>query len=131
SAAQGFNRRQGMKMFTRHVSRQLAAVIEGQLTPQKAHEVEVHTAQCSRCRAEREQVSFGMKILEHLPLVEAPDAIWMSIEEVLQEHRSRKTWAIGWGRLAFAASLVLALVGAAYWSARRQEGTRWEVVRGD
>jgi predicted anti-sigma-YlaC factor YlaD len=118
-------------MFTRHVSRQLAALIDGELAPQKAHQVESHATQCARCRAERDQVSFGMEILEQLPLVEAPDAIWVSIEAALEDQRSRKTWAIRWWRLAFAASLVLALAAGAYWTAARQSGMRWEVVRLD
>src|SRR5260370_10533712 len=116
-------------MFTRHVSHQLAALIDGQLAEQEARHVEIHATQCARCRAEREQVSFGMEILEQLPLVEAPDAVWVSIEAALREHRSRKTWAVHWWRLAFAASLVLALAGGAYWRAARQSGMRWEVER--
>ena len=118
-------------MFTRHVSRQLAALIDGELAEQEARQVEIHATQCERCRTEREQVSFGMEILEQLPLVEAPDAIWMSIEAALQEHRSRKTWAVHWWRLAFVASLVLTLAVGVYWRAARQSGMRWEVVRLD
>jgi FecR protein/Putative zinc-finger len=120
-----------MKMFTRHVSRQLAALLDGELAEQEARQVEIHATQCARCRAEREQVSFGMEILEQLPLSEAPDAIWVSIETALQQHRSRKTWTVRWWRLAFAASLLLALAAGAYWSASRQSGMRWEVVRLD
>src|SRR5260370_11243989 len=115
-------------MFTRHVSHQLAALIDGQLAEQEARHVEIHATQCARCRAEREQVSFGMEILEQLPLVEAPDAVWVSIEAALREHRSRKTWAVHWWRLAFAASLVLALAIGVYWRAAPQSGLRLAVV---
>ena len=109
-------------MFSSHKSRQLAALIDGELAPQKARQVEMHATQCPRCRAERDQVSFGMEILEQLPLVEAPDAIWVSIEAALQEHRSPKTWAVRWRRLAFAASLVLALAAAHTGSPRVKRG---------
>ena len=118
-------------MFTRHVSRQLAPLIDGELAPKKARQVESHATECARCQAERKQVSFGMEILERLPLVEAPDAIWMSIEAALREQRSRTTWTVRWRRVAFAASVVLALAAGAYWSAARQSGMRWEVVRLD
>ena len=72
-AAEGSDRDKGIAMFTRHVSRQLAAHLDGQLAPPEARQVELHLAQCARCRAECEQVRLGMAILEHLPLVEAPD----------------------------------------------------------
>ena len=115
----------------RHASRRLAALIDGELAEPEAHKVEVHLGQCARCQGEREQVSFGMGMLERLPLVEAPDAIWRSIEAALQEQRSRKTWTAHWWRLAFAASLILLVAGGAYWRATRQSLTRWEVVRVD
>jgi predicted anti-sigma-YlaC factor YlaD len=113
-------------MFTRHVSRQLGAFLDGELGEQEARRVETHVAQCASCRGEREQVRFGMEILRGLPPVEAPDAIWASVEAALDEHRSRKMWVVHWWRLAFVASLVLAC-----WIAARQPGVRWVVVRFD
>jgi hypothetical protein len=119
-------------MFTRHVSRQLAAHIDGELSPQKAGEVERHEAHCADCRAKREQVRFGMALLDHLPQVEPPDAIWTSIEAAFQEQRSaaRHSASRPW-RLAFAATAILAVAGATYWTVTRHAGTRWEVVRID
>jgi hypothetical protein len=123
-------------MLTRHVSRQLAAHIDGELSPQKAGQVERHEARCADCRAKREQVRFGMELLDRLPPVEPPDAIWTSIEAAFQEHRSPKrsaAWRLEshpW-RWAFAATAILALAGAAYFAVARHAGTRWEVVRID
>lgn len=112
-------------MFTRHVSRQLAAHIDGELSPQKADQVARHLAQCEDCRAEREQVKYGMDALDPLVLVEPPEAIWTLIEAVLQQNRaSVRPW-----RLAFAASAILALGGAAYWTLTHRQGVRWDVVR--
>jgi ferric-dicitrate binding protein FerR (iron transport regulator) len=116
-------------MFTRHFSQQLAAYIDGELVQRKAQQAELHVGQCARCRAECEQVRFGMAVLEHLPLVEAPEAIWASIEAALQENRSHKRATVGRWRLAFAATVVMALAGAAYWAVMHQSGMRWEVVR--
>jgi hypothetical protein len=128
-------------MLTRHVSRQLAAHIDGELSPQEAGQVERHEAHCADCRAEREQVRFGMEMLDRLPPVEPPDAIWTSIEAALQEHRPAKrpaAWRLEsrpfesnpW-RWAFAATAILALAGAAYFAVARHAGTQWEVVRID
>jgi FecR protein/Putative zinc-finger len=118
-------------MFSRHVSRQLAAHIDGRLDQPGARRVELHIAQCAHCRAEREQVKFGMEILDRLPPVEAPDAIWVSIEAVLRERQSQKTSHARWRRLAFAATVVLVLLGAAYWAVAHRPGMRWDVVRID
>jgi predicted anti-sigma-YlaC factor YlaD len=123
-------------MFTRHVSRLLAAHIDGELSPQKAGQVEQHQAHCAECRAKREQVGFGMELLDLLPPVEPPDAIWMSIEEEFQKNLPAKrsaAWRLEYHpwRWAFAATAILALAGAAYFAAARHAGTRWEVVRVD
>jgi FecR protein/Putative zinc-finger len=126
-------------MFTRHVSRQLAAHIDGELDPQKAAQVERHEARCAECRAEREQIGFGMELLDHLPPVEPPDAIWTAIEAAFEGHRpatrvaawrleSRPFESNPW-RWAFAATAILAFAGAAYWTVTRHSGTRWDVVR--
>jgi len=116
-------------MFTRHVSRRLAAFIDGELPPPKARQAEVHLGRCALCQADREQIRFGMEILEHLPSVGAPEAIWASIEAACRESPSRKPPAAHRWRLAFAATLVLTLVGAAYWRVAHPFGVRWEVVR--
>ena len=113
-------------MFTRHVSRQLAAYIDGELAQPKAQRAELHLGQCGQCRAECEQVRFGMAMVDHLPPVEAPEAIWASIEAALEVSRPVRQW-----RWAFAAALVLALAGVAYWRTAHPSGPRWEVVRLD
>jgi hypothetical protein len=116
-------------MFTSHISRQLAAYIDDELAPRKVQQAELHIGQCARCRAECDQLKFGMAVLEHLSLVEAPEGAWTSIEAAFQESRSRKTPVVDRWRVVFAATVVLALVGAAYWAVTRQSGMRWEVVR--
>jgi hypothetical protein len=116
-------------MFTRHVSRQLAAYIDGQLTQLKAQQTEHHLQECSRCRAEFEQVREGMAVLEHLPVIEAPARIWSSIETAFQGKRSpQSSAALGW-RWAFVAIVAFAVGLAAYWGVAHRSGARWEVVR--
>src|SRR5437762_8076664 len=115
-------------MLTRHFSRCLAAHLDGQLPQPEAQWIELHLRRCGDCRAEYEQVRWGMAILEHLPRVEAPDAIWPSIESALQGNRSRRSPAVSQWRLAFAAAVVLALSGAAYWRLVHPPGIRWEVA---
>src|SRR5437867_4116028 len=100
-------------MFTKHISRELAAYIDGELASQKAQQAELHMEQCARCRAECDRVKFGMAVLAEVPLVEAPEAVWASIEAAFQETRSRQAPVVDRWRVVFAATVVLALIGAA------------------
>jgi hypothetical protein len=69
---------------------------------------------------EREQI--GKEMLGHLPLVQAPDAIWTSIEAALDEHPlPRRSAARPW-RWAFASVAVLALLAVGYWSVGHRAG---------
>ena len=119
--------------FTRHFSRQLAAYIDGELAPQEAQRAGLHMVGCGRCRSEYEQVKFGMAVLENLPLLEAPAGLWGSIEAAFQENQPRNTRVVRRWRVALvptlAATLLLALAGAAYWAVMHQRGTRWDVAR--
>jgi hypothetical protein len=118
-------------MFTRHISRHLAAYLDGQLAPPKAQEAELHLRECPRCRTEREQVQRGMDRVEYLPLVDAPEAVWLSLEAALRERQSRETRTDFRWRWAFAAMAVLAVAGAAISRLERPPVTRWEVTRLD
>jgi hypothetical protein len=59
------------------------------------------------------------QMLDHLPKVKAPDAIWRSIEAALDEHPSpaKRPWL--W---AFAAVAVAALLDIGYWSVGHRTG---------
>lgn len=116
-------------MLTRHPSPRLAAYIDRQLPARKARQTEIHLANCAHCRAECEQVRLGMSALEHLPVIEAPAEIWAAIERASQQRPARQPVMCGRWRLAFAALLILALVGAVYWALGNRSGIRWEVVR--
>jgi hypothetical protein len=118
-------------MFTRHISRQLAAYLDGQLTPSKAQQAKLHLSECLRCRAESEQVAWGMAGIEHLPHVEAPEAIWLSLEAAFQDKRSRPPRPNFRWRWASAAIVGLALAIAVTWYFGRSPVTRWEVIRLD
>jgi len=112
-----------------HVTRQLAAHIDGELASREARRVELHVAECERCRTEREQVRFGMSMLDHLPAAQAPDAIWAAIEAALPRHRPHRSLPFRRWRLALAALAVAAVAGAVYWTVARRPEARWEVVR--
>jgi hypothetical protein len=112
-------------MWTRHISRQITAYLDDALTGQEARRVELHLHNCPRCRSECDQIRLARAAIGHLPLVEAPEAIWTSIESAL---RHSAPTAPRW-RLALAAIAALALVLLASWIFTPKSGTRWQVLR--
>jgi hypothetical protein len=116
-------------MFTRHLSRQLAAHLDGQLAQPKSQQAELHLRRCARCRAEREEVRRGMAMIEHLPSVEAPEAIWSAVEAAFGEKRLPRTPAVLQWRWALAATMALAVATASYWRLAHPSAAQWEVVR--
>ena len=123
-----------MAMLTRHVSRRLAAYIDGELTPRHLQQADRHLEDCAPCRDACDQVRLGMASLDHLPSVEAPEAIWVSLQAAFQEQRSRQTlWVRRW-RVAVAATVAAVAVGAVgVISWRRAQphhaAASWAVVR--
>lgn len=71
------------------------------------------------------------RILDHLPPVKAPDAIWASLEAAFEKDWAPKRPAVRQWRWTFAAVGVLALFGVAYWSIAHQLRTRRDLVRVD
>jgi hypothetical protein len=116
-------------MFTKHVSRRLAAYLDGELPTPGVREVEAHLDRCRACRAEREQVQLGIESLDYLPRAAAPDSIWLAIEAALDRPRTRHARPAAPWRLAFAAAAVLLLIATAWWMVARRAQTRWAVTR--
>jgi hypothetical protein len=123
-------------MFTRHISRNLAAYLDGQLAPPEVRQTERHLRQCPQCKADYEEITRGMEIIQNLPSAEAPEAIWKSIEAAFQKNPSPQKnlsatmRAVHPWRWAFVASLILALAVTVYWRLH-PSGPTWEVVRID
>ncbi len=68
--------------------------------------------------------------MRHLPLIEAPESIWRSIEAAVAEHQARRARVVRW-RWALVASTIGILAAAAYWRFTPRSGTQWEVTRID
>ena len=68
-----------------------------------------------------------MATLDNLPLVEAPEAIWPSVEKSLRETQPRRMPPVRLWRFALAAAILLVAVAAMYWRLEH----RWEVASVD
>jgi anti-sigma factor RsiW len=103
-------------MFGRHVSRELSAYQQNELSPARAARVAEHLRRCAACRAELDEVSFGIRLAESLPRSPAPEGMWSSIAGELDSgkpasgSRHFRIW-----RLAAAAVTFLVLAAGAAW----------------
>src|SRR3989442_8199092 len=128
-------------MFSSHVARQFSAYHHAELSPEDSRRVAEHLIGCTRCRAEFEEIKLGAKLAQHLPLIAAPDSIWLKIEMALRQHPE----ALPDGRapdtlprmrylkpgLAFAAGLALLFLAGVFWLRLNRTEARpsWEVAR--
>ena len=103
-------------MFDRHVSRQLSAYRQNELSPERSARVAEHLRRCAACRRELEEVGFGIRLAGRLPLATAPESLWPAIANALGPRtvaayvrRARLP------RLAWAAVAVLAVAGGLAW----------------
>ena len=76
-------------MFQKHISRHLAAYEDRQLSAPKARRADTHLAGCERCRSELDQFRFAAAMMEHLPVTEAPESIWISVEAAIDRQPER------------------------------------------
>jgi hypothetical protein len=109
-------------MFSRHVSGQLAAYLDGELTPRDAQWVERHLADCPNCRLQQEQIRRGMSALDLIPTAHAPDAIWASIESAIPSPRVPSTGFFHWWKPSLAVMAILAAVVAVRLLSRGTKG---------
>jgi hypothetical protein len=89
---------------------------------------------------ESEQIKFGRAMLTHLPKVEAPEAIWTSIESALllrrdrmerSQTQTRRPWRWVFAGMAALALLAVTFFGVVYLRIAHPADTRWEAVRID
>src|SRR5258708_18141960 len=126
-----------MKMFARHVSQELSAYCNGELSAAATRRVAEHLIGCQRCRPEFEEISFGVRLAERLPFVPAPDSLWAALQQQLNaqaEVRESQSPHRGWNQqrlrwAAVAATVVLAISLGFLWIYKREAKPFWEVAR--
>ena len=128
-------------MFSKHVSSLASAYCHDELLPEQSRRVAEHLIDCLRCRAECEEVRFGARLAAQLPLLAAPDSLWIEIEVALDRNdrtvpvrtSSRLTSFLLRPRFAFAAlalaGLVVAVAVLLMNHAPTPAGASWDVAR--
>src|SRR5438105_5503129 len=120
-----------MKMFSKHVSKQLSAFMDDELSSEGKDSVSKHLIACPDCRAEFEEVELGATLAEQLQMVSAPDSIWPGVVAQLAHKKVRPAplWFVK--PLAIAATLIVLLAGALLLlrSNRNTSVAQWNVAR--
>lgn len=128
-------------MFSKHVSSLTSAYYHDELPPEQSRRVAEHLIGCLRCRAEFEEIKFGARLAEQLPLIPAPDSLWREIETALDRNgRTAPVRSSGrvipflmQPRFALGALVLVGLVVAiaALWlrHAPQPAGASWDVAR--
>jgi len=76
-------------MFSKHVRNQLSAYCHDELSTAETGRVAEHLIGCSHCRTEFEEIKLGVKLAEHLPLISAPETLWLEVERGLNNDRNQ------------------------------------------
>src|SRR5436853_3930024 len=130
-----------LRMFSNHVTKQLSAYLDEELSSEEARRVAEHLIGCTGCRVQFEKVKLGAKLAEHLPLIAAPDAIWAEIETDLHQRpgalpNGRASDTLTLARylkpgFAIAACLALLFIAGVFWLWLHRSEARpsWEVAR--
>ncbi len=118
-------------MFGNHVSKELSAYCNGELTHQEAQRVDGHLLRCRRCREEHEEIRLGVQFASRLSPVEAPSTLWREVESLLEQRagseqsegaRSRTNDTLRPFKFAAAGIALMLLVGlGALWIYTRKQ----------
>ncbi len=98
----------------KHVTDNLSAYLDNQLSAAERARVAAHLRTCSQCQADLESLRYTQRVLNAMPALRAPRSFTLSSE---QAARARPAWQAGWlyralqGATAVAAILFLVVVG--------------------
>src|SRR5688572_27289827 len=70
-------------MFSRHVTEDISAYCQGELSSEESRQFAEHIIACTPCRTRYDEVKLGIKFAEQLPQFSAPDRLWSELEPLL------------------------------------------------
>jgi hypothetical protein len=97
-------------MFSTHVTKDISAYCHGELSNEESKRFAEHIIACAKCRAKFEEVKLGIKLVEQLPQLSAPDYLWRDLEPLLAKQMPASN-SVSWSwQLKAAAAVVLLLL---------------------
>ena len=127
-------------MFSKHVIDKLSGYCNSELSAAESRRVAEHLIACRTCRAEYEEVKLGVKLAESVPLIPAPDDLWIKLEarlddqpllrKVSDNQRPRIVARFFHPLPVAIAAVLLVTVGiTAFWIYRQESRPSWQVAR--
>lgn len=108
-------------MFSKHVTKDISAYCQGELSPDAARQFAEHIISCAKCRREFEEIKLGIRLAEQLPQVAAPDFLWTNIYPALGRERKNSSLKVQWRvRVAAIAAALLVVAALGVWWFSRQ-----------
>ncbi|HEY3581978.1 MAG TPA: FecR domain-containing protein [Pyrinomonadaceae bacterium] len=100
-------------MFSRHVTKDISAYCQGELSAEESRQFAEHVIACAKCRREFEEIKLGIRLAEQLPLVPAPEMLWSEIEASVGSAKQNSALVVKpwWQARAAAVAAVLLVVG--------------------
>src|SRR5215213_5133441 len=118
-------------MFSKHVTKDISAYCQGELSSEESKLFAEHIISCVKCRTEFEEIKLGIKLAEQLPRLSAPDSLWHEVDSLLGQDRSPVRTMSWRKRMAIAAAVVIVFSLVIVWlyDSRTSQPKAWQVTR--
>jgi hypothetical protein len=116
-------------MFSKHVTKDISAYCQGELSSEESKQFAEHIISCVRCRTKFEEIKLGIKLAEQLPQLSAPDSLWHEVESALGRDTrspvvSLKPASSSWRVQVAIAAAVIVVFSIGVWLYRGDAGSK-------
>src|SRR5687768_15020081 len=118
-------------MFSKHVTKDISAYCQGELSSEESRLFAEHIISCVKCRTKFEEIKLGIKLAEQLPRLSAPDSLWQEIDSLLGKEPAAVRTNSWRKRMAIAAAVIVVFGVGIFWvyNSRKSPVKAWQVTR--